>query len=168
MSGFALSSQAHAFISRNFIPGATILELGSGEGSALLAERYDLHSVEHDPEWLQKFEKVRYIHAPIRAHKAVKGFPHERWYDKTVIAATQTIPYSLVIVDGPPAHVGRTGFLKYLSLFNEVPILFDDLHRTWEMKLAKKVAARRKCPLVVYGLDTFKHFGVIWPNRSLW
>src|SRR3990167_9514383 len=99
MGNFALSSQAHAFIARNFSPGATILELGSGDGSPLLAERCTVYAVKHYSAWLEKPPKVRYIHAPIREHKVVKGYPHNHWYDKTVIASTQAIPYSLVIVD---------------------------------------------------------------------
>lgn len=143
------------------IPQGTILELGSGEGSQKLIHLgYRIWAVEHDKEWVDKFNNVKYFYAPIKKHKAVRGFAHEEWYDKDVI---WTIPkyYNAIIVDGPPGCIGRSGFLKYLDLFNtNVPIIFDDLHRKLEMKLAQKVAHRLGRPLSVISWES-KTWGVV-------
>lgn len=164
---WALSSTAHDWIRTNLPRGCTILELGSGDGSAALTEDYTVYSVEHNPDWLNKYEKVNYIYAPIRPHKQIKGFEKCEWYDKDVIAKTKDISYSIIICDGPPGTIGRAGFLKYISLFrDDVPIIFDDYHRHYERKLAQKVAARRGGQLLIIGLDTYKHVAICWPGKD--
>jgi len=163
---WSLSEVAHEWIRAHLPAGSTILELGSGAGSAALAEHFTIYSVEHDKEWVNKYPNVNYIYAPIVHHKPIEGFEKHSWYDKDVIAQTKNLIYSLIICDGPPACIGRAGFLKYISLFkNDVPILFDDVHRALEMKLAKKVAARLNSDLLVLGLNTSKHIAICWPGR---
>lgn len=163
---WSLSEVAHEWIRGHLPPGSTILELGSGAGSAVLAQHFTVYSVEHDKEWLNKYPNVNYIFSNLVHHKPIEGFEKHTWYDKDVIAKTKELVYSLIIVDGPPACIGRVGFLKYLSLFKQdVPILFDDVHRALEMKLAKKVAARLNADLLVLGLNTPKHIGICWPGK---
>lgn len=163
---WSLSNVAHEWIRATLPRGSTILELGSGDGSAALARDFTVYSVEHDREWLGKHPFVNYIYSDLVSHKPLEGFEKHTWYDKNVIAQTKELPYNLIIVDGPPACVGRAGFLKYLDLFkNDVPILFDDFHRHYDSKLAKKVAARLNSDLLVLGLNTSKHVAICWPGK---
>ena len=64
--------------------GAAVVELGSGDGTKWLTERYDVWSVEHDKEWIGLCEKSRYIHAPIVTLKDGET----RWYDPVVLEDT--------------------------------------------------------------------------------
>jgi hypothetical protein len=165
---WSLTEGAHIWIKANFSPGKTILELGSGEGSARLAAAgFHMVCVEHDKTWVKRYSSLEYYHAPLRRHKPVAGFQSNQWYDKDIMASTKTVDYSLIIVDGPPGDVGRSGFLKYFDLFKPgVPILFDDLHRSAENLLARKVSARLKSPLVSFNHEG-KSWGYIWPGRVL-
>jgi len=170
---WSLSDSAQAWIRANLPAGATILELGSGAGSARLAEHYTVYSVEHDPEWLNRYDSVNYIHSPLRKHKAVKGFDHDYWYNPYIIKnAIKDLKIDLIIIDGPPGKhgkntSGRCGTLKYLDIFPEgVPFLFDDLHRGNELLLAKKVSARLKIPLVIYTWES-KQWGYVWNKSGL-
>jgi len=153
--------------------GKTILELGSGYGSKLLSDSgYKVIAVEHDEKWLGLFEDyVIYIYAPLKEHKAVRGFNKRIWYDP---APLQNLPHhDLIVVDGPPKPVGRAGFLKYLDLFNQdVPIIIDDVNRISECFLLQRVATRLQRP---YYVDTTRGklghistYGVILPNGWGW
>lgn len=167
LSEWSLSATAISWIRMNFPEGSTILELGSGDGSAHLAERYKVFSVEHDKAWLNKYERVNYIHAPIRKHKEVKGFDKNQWYNWNILGPEiKDLDYDLIICDGPPNQIGRVGFLKYINDFpKQTPILFDDVHRGRELKIAQKVAARWHSDLLIKDLDQPKHFAILWPGR---
>lgn len=113
----------------------TILELGSGEGTGRLAEKYQMISVEHDKEYLDK-HKSDYIHAAI-----VPNGRHD-WYDAGIIEKKLNgKQYDLLLVDGPPGHVGRLGMLDHLDLFDlSVPIIIDDVQRSAEHHLMSELA----------------------------
>ncbi|MHA2066699.1 MAG: hypothetical protein ACXABY_20195, partial [Candidatus Thorarchaeota archaeon] len=99
--------------------------------------------------------------APLKWHKPVRGFDHYEWYDKEAI---KNLPndYDLLLVDGPPSCHGRSGFIKYWNYFkHDVPILFDDLHRGLDYKVAVKISARLEKPLTVMDVWTGKHWGYI-------
>ena len=152
------------WVCKNIPSGSTILELGSGEGSKILHDNgYTMYSVEHSLDWLNKYDGINYVYAPITEHKPVKGFePQCSWYDKDAISR---IPkgYKCIIVDGPPDRIGRSGFYKYLSLFDtDVPIIVDDLNRGLDYKLALRVSAKLKRPLIVWDAwNPNKQWGVI-------
>lgn len=150
--GWRIADEVLEWIEETIPLACTILELGSGRGSHILAKNgYRVVSVEHNEKWLNMFPGVEYIHAPIKEHKPVAKFSggHD-WYDKEVIASIKH-DYSLIIVDGPPGNFGRSGFFKYLDLFKKnVPIIFDDLHRDHELMLARRVSAKLRKPLVMH------------------
>lgn len=159
----AISEGLYEFIQSHLPVGSTILEFGSGHGSAFLAQHYDVHSVEHDKKWLDRYDTVNYIYGPIKTHKPLGNVTGHRWYDWHLIYPDiAKVDYNLIIVDGPPATFGRAGFLKYIDHFpKKTPIIFDDVNRGIELKVATKVAARWKEPLTIYDIHTEKHFGVI-------
>ena len=124
---------------RDILPaGKTILELGSGEGTAKLLEHYNVYSIEHSRRWLNKIEGGNYIHAPIKQYTyrgdngVDKGY---RWYD---VDKLKDLPeYDLLLVDGPPGTVGRMGVVHNGYLFDmTVPIIIDDTHRDEERRIA--------------------------------
>jgi hypothetical protein len=151
-------------IIKDIVPAnGTILELGSGEGTGVLAEHFTMFSVEHDRDWTGKF-KSTYIYAPLIAHKAVSGFDDTEpvWYDPSYLRGELPEQYDLILVDGPPKH--RSGFIKYFDLFrSDVPIIFDDVQRTHDHTVMVKIAARLSKPYTVYACHESKHFGIITP-----
>ena len=51
--------------------------------------------------------------------------------------------YDLILVDGPGGWLGRSGFLKYLDVFNtDVSIIIDDIQRDQEFLLIKKLSEK--------------------------
>ena len=133
--GYMISSQLYRWIRTNLKEGSTILELGSGDGTKLLAEHYKMISIEHNKEWLNKY-KSTYLYAPLD--------PITGWYDvpKFKEAIKGVNSYDLILVDAPPGFTenARMGFYDHIQLFNVgVPIIIDDTHRPGEALLAKRV-----------------------------
>jgi len=169
LTAWAISHKVIAWIVENFNEGDTILEFGSGDGSAHLAETFNVYSIEHNKKWIDKYEKVNYIYAPIKKHKAIKRFDQDRWYHWNILGPEiQNIDYDLMIVDGPPCNIGRQGFLKYIGHFpKKTPIVFDDVHRKNDLDLARRVAAKWGENLLLRGLNEDKHWAILWPGRYL-
>lgn len=150
---------------RKVLPeGGTILELGSGEGTAELVKHYKVYSIEHDKAWLNKYHD-NYIYAPIKKHKPVnKHLFSEHWYDPKVLKSIlPQIDYDLIIVDGPPINFGRAGMLKYWDLFkHDVPVILDDLNLHRVYRIALGLASRLGSKSIIVYTDS-KNFGII-PN----
>jgi hypothetical protein len=149
---WAAPTELHDFLFRRVCAYfSSILELGSGSGTARLVEYYNkVVTVEHDPKFLDKVEGARYIYAPI-----VNG-----WYDTNMLRNLP--PHDVILVDGPPGSIGRHGFLDNIHLFNSnAPILVDDCHRPDEYDLARKIARLRKAPLQITQLTDGRAFAAI-------
>lgn len=142
----------------------TILELGSGEGTARLAQRFRMISIEHDERFVGK-QPSTYIHAPIEPFRKQCGhFPTDvGWYSREVLRAE--LPkhhYDLILVDGPPNFIGRGGFYKWRMLFDlAVPIVVDDIHRERERKMIRLLSKELQRPYLSYDWNPRRHFGVI-------
>jgi hypothetical protein len=164
LDGWSISNGLFQYVREHFPDGSTILELGSGDGSAALAEHYEVYSVEHDEAWLNKHEKVNYLYAPIKDHKAVKKLEGTQWYDWSKLRPQlEEINYELIIVDGPPICIGRAGFKKYFDQLpiQDVPIIFDDLHRKRDLDVALKVSAQVRKPLTIHDTWEEKVWGAL-------
>ena len=163
--GFAIDEELFAYI-REILPiGETILELGSGDGTAELIKYYNVYSIENDEEWLGKY-RSNYIHAPLKEHKIVRNLEGNIWYDPSVLKKElKDLCYDLILVDGPSRlKASRAGFVKYRSLFNlDVPIIFDDVNREGDWIIAVRIAGILKRPLTVHNTWKKKYFGVILP-----
>lgn len=143
---------------RAFVPqGSSCLELGSGRGSALLAEHLRLVSVEHDPKWADVTARlgVPVVFAPI-----VDG-----WYAaepvRRLIAALRP---ELVIVDGPPGHIGRGGFAGMVGALiasGVKAVVFDDTNRPAERELAVDCALEAQLGELIVHRDGDKAFTVM-------
>jgi len=149
LGGWSISSECAEKIGEVY-PFGTILELGSGEGTKFLSRFYDVYSIEHDENYVGKYDST-YIYAPI-----VNG-----WYD---VSRLQDLPnYGLLLIDGPPATIKadiRLKFLDHVDLFNlDAIIVLDDVQRAAEMKLADVLSEITGRKMNVYG--TSKKFAVI-------
>jgi hypothetical protein len=128
-------------------PKATILELGSGEGTKWLTERYEVWSVEHDEMWLNVCEKSNYIHAPLVTLEDQTTV----WYNPTVLEENLPREYDLILIDGPPGKYGREGILDNLHLLRtDVPIVIDDTIRADEANLSRELAFKLMRPMYVF------------------
>lgn len=165
--GWAISEDLFNLI-RDILPeGKTILELGSGEGTAELVKHYKVYSVEHSKQWLGKY-KTNYLYVPLeKFRKQCNVFPEDTsWYNREILQSKLSgITYDLILIDGPPRNAGgRGGFYKWMHFFNlDVPIVFDDYNRPWDQKMVYRVSARLKRPYTVYFAWERKHVAVIYP-----
>lgn len=136
-SNFDLQDYALEVVGSN----ASILELGSGEGTIRLTELFNkVTTIENDKKWLNK-SNARYIYAPLEAYTDKYFREATHWYSTSALKDQLLLDYDLIIVDGPKGSYGRGGFFTYFNLFkHNVPILFDDVHRLWDFRLMGKVA----------------------------
>jgi hypothetical protein len=152
------------FIRKILPEGDTILELGSGETTGELAKFYKMYSIEQNSRFLNRYNST-YIYAPIKPHKPVEGYGEKNtWYNARIIEKElKRINYDLLLIDGPSGP--RVGLLKYWNLFKQnVPVVFDDMSRLWEPKIAIDIANKMKKSITIYPTRTGKKpFGVIMP-----
>jgi hypothetical protein len=142
--GWMMPRAARAWIEQHIPKGSTILEFGSGDGSEGLARRYNLYSIEHDPTYIGK-TKSNYIHASIVQNKISTLKGEHGWYDPALF---NQIPesFQLIIVDGPPGKIGRSGLLEYLHLMpNWTYMLVDDTDRIEEQELVTELCKHYNC-----------------------
>lgn len=160
MEDWAISRGLLEFIRKVLPEGSTILELGSGMGTADLAKYYTMYSVEHDPEWMDNYDST-YLNVPLREHKAVRNHTGVLWYNADILRPKlKGLHYDLLLIDGPPQ--GRAGFVKYFDMFDPTVIMvFDDVNRRRDNSVMNSIASKLDVPYVTYGAGTGKLFGVI-------
>jgi hypothetical protein len=145
----------------------TILEFGSGTGTAELSKYYNMYSIEHDKEWLNKFD-TNYIYAPVVECDKDNSI---NWYDINRIKdGIKNIKYDLILVDGPPGTTskyenGRMGFYHNLDLFNieNKIIIFDDLHRDKDYDNMTLVAEKTNRKFEIFNTSSIKKYGILYP-----
>ena len=131
-----LPQEAVAFVLEHVEPGSVVVEFGSGHGSQVLSEHFELYSFEHDEAWLGVTSST-YIHAPIVENQHATEAGEKGWYDLDVVKQHWPVDPQCVIVDGPPGFIGRTGILSMLDELASVSlILVDDVDRIEEEKLS--------------------------------
>ncbi|MDA0715038.1 MAG: hypothetical protein O3A74_00545 [archaeon] len=134
--GWMLPDSAFEWIEHHLPTGSNILELGSGHGSLRLSKNYNVISIEHDIQWVNKF-KHTYIHSEI-----IEDSEGILWYDTDVLRNEIPANYDLLIIDGPPSEIGRRGLLNHIDLFKwDQPILIDDTHRKEEQDIVKRLVS---------------------------
>lgn len=156
LDGWMLPEEAFRAIDGLIKPGDTILELGSGEGTDILLEKYVVHSVEHDPKWMGTFPKEK--------HTAIYAELDNGWYRRTTLELLLPESYDLLIVDGPVGSENRIKFLENFDLFRvDVPILIDDVHRALEMEMATALAINIPYDMEVVETESNSSFAVLRP-----
>ena len=120
--------------------GSVVVEFGSGHGSEVLSEQFDLYSFEHDEAWLGVTSST-YIHAPIVENQHATEAGEKGWYDFEIVKQHWPENPQCVIVDGPPGFIGRTGILSMMDKLASVPlILVDDIDRQAELQLLQMLS----------------------------
>lgn len=138
----------HDWMIDNLKQGSNVLEFGSGEGTKILTEVFNLTSIEHDIDYVGLDPKSNYIHAEF-----ING-----WYDVSKLQDLNK-PFDAIIVDGPNGHLGRHKLLDNLHLFNfNTTIIVDDINRKPEMNIFRELVKGKNYSLFM-GSDRF--FGVI-------
>ncbi len=157
---WSIDKSLYDFIRKVLPGGGTILELGSGWTTSELAKHYTMYSVEHDVEFVGKYDST-YIHAPLKEHKRIKNHPTDIWYDADVLRKElKGIKYDLLLVDGPPGT--RSGFVKYIDLFDTNAIwVFDDSNRDADRRVVNSASTKLEVPFVTYHGSPRKTYSVI-------
>lgn len=150
-------------------PNATILELGSGDGSTpFLANYYSkVYSVEENEKWVGKHDNVQYFHVPLKEHKPISHFIENKpiWYSADVLRPLiANLSYDLILVDGPSSQACRAGMFKYWDLFkNDVPVIFDDFQRGREQALVYRLSNKLQRRYTVYPSKEGKPWALLHP-----
>ena len=122
----------------------TILEFGSGYGSQKLSSYCTIFSVEHDDRFISLFPEVNYIHAPLMPSESFQEFCENQWYDADVVSSSLPERIDLILVDGPPNEIGRSGLLHHLELFpDDVVWIIDDVLRSKDQQLANYICLHK-------------------------
>ena len=138
LGNYAASPELFEFILKNIPFGKSILEFGSGTGTHLLGQFYKMHSIEHDRKFIGLTDRSSYIYAPLTDHTHARFPHHKQWYDVDIIMDyVKDINYDVILVDGPPGHVGRAGFLSHMDLFefDGKMLILDDVDRDDEFRM---------------------------------
>ena len=141
IDGWMLPPEVFHWLDEHIVQGSSILEFGSGVGSIELSKKYQLISIEHDSKWIG-LSSGTYIHAEIIQNQVSNKYSEVGWYD---IEKLQNLPsyVDLILIDGPPGDIGRSGILHFL---NELPectwIIIDDTDRLKEKNLAEQIIER--------------------------
>ena len=135
--GVAINRECVDFIESILPIGGTILEFGSGPGSTpALSSKYQLYSVENQPEWFNRFPSTTYINCRTKYYDSeytapdIPGTINKGWYHPDDLFPHLPTSYDLILIDGPGCSpYGRGGFFKHIDKFNtNVPMIFDDIH----------------------------------------
>jgi len=122
---------------------STILEFGSGYGSNEIGKTRKIFSVEHDDRFVDIFPNVDYIYAPLKRKTILGSNVEADWYDTEAVISSLPEKTDLILVDGPPAKVGRMGIISVLDNFSDNAVwIIDDVLRTEDQKLANGICMK--------------------------
>lgn len=148
--GWSIGKELFDYI-RSVVPDEqVILELGSGWSSEELSKHYTVYSIEHNQEWVGKYN-TNYIFAPIK----------NGWYDLKILKKSLPKAYNLILIDGPTPAPRRLGFYHNLKLFNtDVTLVFDDVDRSPMKEMLIQLAEQLGRPYEIRQSGN-KQFGII-------
>ncbi|MFW5847391.1 MAG: hypothetical protein ACOCVF_00530 [bacterium] len=171
--GWAIDVECYEKILEILPKGKTILEFGSGYVTNKLAEDYIMYSIEHNIDWINKYNST-YIYSPIIEDS---NKPIINWYDPKILKNKLPKHYDLILIDGPVGGLTkngltRDGFRRNKHLFNldNIFIIFDDVYRKGELYSMNELSRElnRKVEIFDSGIikkeKSKKKFGIIYPN----
>jgi hypothetical protein len=145
--GSGIERSCFEFILKNIEIGSGIIEIGSGYCSTkAFSKFYKLTSIDDNIEYINIYDDVNYIHAPITGTitlpPVISPFKNS-WYDVKIIVENLPDDYKMVFVDGPLGSGNRGALLNNLNIFKKDTIfIFHDTYREHEIKLANDVASK--------------------------
>ncbi len=163
--GWAIDKECYNYICDVVQEGETIVELGTGYSTRMLSENFNVFTIEHNKEFLDRYKgtidkgnyPVHFILAPLTNIGGDKV-----WYNPEILKAKLPKKSALVLVDGPCGAIDRRGFLNYVHLFqNTKVIVFDDVDREMDLETMKSVAKKLGRKYKVYK-NGAKAFGVVF------
>ena len=113
-SQWMLPSEIFVYLCELFPGGGKILEFGSGDGTRILAERFDICSIEHDEAWAEKLDTECHL-IPIKSNRVSTENGQTGWYDVDEVLKVIPKDLDIVIIDGPNGTIGRHGILSVLD-----------------------------------------------------
>lgn len=158
MDAWQLGEKAETWIYQKFQnKNATILEFGCGKGTEARSSTHQITVIEHDIDYITN--EANCILAKIRPNEFSEKYNEKGWYDAEVIELLRGKKFDLIIIDGPPGSIGRSGILAHPWIFELSPvILVDDTHRDPERNLAQMISKLQK-PLELIILREESHLG---------
>ena len=140
MDAWQLGEEAETWISQKFQnKSATILEFGCGKGTEARSSCHKITVIEHDIDYI--VDGVECMLASIMENRFSEKYNEKGWYDAKIIEQLRGKKFDLIIIDGPPGAIGRSGILAYPWIFELSPIiLVDDTHRSSERNLVKAIS----------------------------
>lgn len=140
---WSIDQKVFGWILSNIQVGSHILELGSGWATGELGRYYEMHSIENQLHWLNRY-KSHYIYAPSK----------NGWYDMAVLdQELSKIKYSLLLIDGPQDNE-RWKVFENARVFNwGVPVIVDDYQESGIKALADKISSElcQRQGQIIYG-----------------
>ena len=143
MDAWQLGIAATDWVLANIPAGSKILEFGAGRGTHERANQYEITAVEHN----KAFESHDFhcLLAPIVLNEISSQNNEQGWYDIEALLHLKKEKFALIIIDGPPGEVGRSGILAHPWLLNLAPlVMVDDTHREAERQLAHSISGMMK------------------------
>ena len=139
LGGWSIGQDLYQDICSLLPEGATVCELGSGNGTYWLSKKFNVISIEQNEEYIGKF-KSTYYYAPI-----VKG-----WFDTAKLP--KEIVCDLLLVDAP-TRITREGIIHHFNIFKTNTVIFDDVNRPKDMEIAMRFCAKYNFKYEIKGTD---------------
>ena len=138
-SQWMLPPEIYDYLCQKFPNGGNILEFGSGDGTVILSQSFEICSVEHDEEWAKKIVTPCYL-IPITPNEFSTTHQQIGWYDVEQVKGVIPEDLEIVIIDGPTGTIGRHGILSIVDFLPKSAIfIIDDVHRDEEFDLYEKL-----------------------------
>jgi hypothetical protein len=128
---------------------ATVLEIGTGDGTSALTEHFNVVSIEHDSQYHKGTSRL--LEVPLKSCRELdlpiafwKRFPGAtEWYDPAILLEKlRGVQYDAILIDGPNGGARRAAMWHFFSILfrMDVPVIIDDAHRTYDWQVAVKIA----------------------------
>lgn len=153
-TGWSISKELFNFIINEYPPQnyPNLLELGTGESSLYFKNvGYNYTGIEHDKNYINKYDGVKYVLAEI---------DNNNWYNKNIIIEQLNKLWDIIIIDGPPKKIGRSGMLNFHDKFKSKVIIFDDINRKDDLNIMLEFCNKNSYEYIIMGTGK-KQFGII-------
>ena len=142
LNSSSMSRESLSYILKILPENKSILMIGSGESSLFLSKFYDILSIEHDEEYIDRYD-IEYLHVPLTS-----TLQNTYWYDQDTMKKCLEKKYDMIVVDGPPGRVSyRSDFMSIIDYIKDLEntiLVVDDAQRMDERLLVDNIKQRTK------------------------